>query len=96
MVRVNGGMTGLSFTFRLVLVLLAAAVSGMSCEPKKPAAPERPVPRSAAPAPKLDTTDISGKSRNVRRGITPGALEAEGPPPAPTQRAKERRESPDG
>ena len=70
----------------VLLVLLAlGGIIGVSCVPERhEPVPGPPTPQAVRPEPV--PRDLAGHERDARRGITPGALEAEAPTPEPTER----------
>src|SRR5581483_1363661 len=62
------------------------------CVREKPAPPASKAP-AAGVREKPAARDLAGNPRDPKRGITPGALEAEGPPPPPKKPEKRTKNS---
>jgi hypothetical protein len=77
---------------RAIVIALVSCAIVASCVREKPAPPS-PVRPAAASREGLGARDLTGKPRDARQGITPGALEAEGPPPSPKKLPEKSRKN---
>lgn len=82
------------FLHRVSMASLVAAFGGGGCVPEKPRQRTSDAKPSATSASKYRTHDLTGRARDRRKGITPGALEAEGGRrDRPVRRSAEKRET---